>query len=350
MPEKMKAVVKTFAGFGNTEIRSVDVPSIGPRDVLIKVDVCSICGTDVHIYNWDQWAAARIKPPLIYGHEFAGKVVEIGSEVSEVSQGDYVSGECHITCGHCFQCRTGNAHICERVKIFGVDVSGIFAEYAAIPASNVWKNDPLFPPELCSIQDPIGNAVHSISLTDVAGKDVVVIGLGPIGIITSAILQHSGASQVFGIEKENLYRAELAKEVGATDVYIEGKDDVAGEIKRMTGGKGADVVFEMSGSKYAVRRGLEILRPGGEMILLGVYSEPVTLDLSEQVVFKYVTVKGVNGRRIFEDWYKVSGLLKNEALRKSVMKVITHEFSFDDFLNAMDLMRSGNSGKIVLHL
>lgn len=345
----MKAVVKARAEENGTEIRMVDVPRPGPNDVLIKVKVASICGTDVHIFNWDAWSQNRIKPPIIYGHEFAGNVVEVGSNVDYVKTGDYVSGECHIACGHCLQCQTGLAHVCRNTKIFGVDVPGIFAEYASIPAANVWQNDPESPPELCSIQDPLGNAIHSVFSTDVAGKDVVVLGVGPIGAMCVSICKHIGAAQVFAVGRKNEYRIELAKKVGADFAYKAG-DDVGTDILARTGGKGADVVLEMSGNSRAVGQGLDLLRTGGELILLGVYADPVTLDFSKQVVFKYATIKGINGRRMYADWHRMRGLLKNKGIRKDLEVIITHRFKFDAFHKAMETMRSGNSGKVVLEL
>ena len=345
----MKAVVKIKPELNGTEMMMVDIPSPGPNDVLIKVKVASICGTDVHIFNWDAWAAGRIKPPLLYGHEFAGHVVKVGNNVAHVKVGDYVSGECHIACGHCLQCRTGLAHVCQNTKIFGVDVPGIFAEYACIPAANVWHNDPDAPPELCSIQDPFGNAVHSIFATDVVAKDVVVLGVGPIGAMCVSICKHIGAAQVFAVGRKNEFRIELSKKVGADYTYKAG-DDVKKDVFEKTGGKGADVVLEMSGNSKAVGDVLDLLRTGGELILLGVYADPVTLNFSKQVVFKYATIKGINGRRMFGDWYRMKGLLKNPGIRKDLETIITHRFKFADFHKAMDAMRGGDSGKVVLEL
>jgi len=349
MADKMKAVVKVKPEENGTELMMVDVPRPGPNDVLIKVKVASICGTDVHIFNWDAWAAGRIKPPLIYGHEFAGEVVEVGSNVDYAKIGDYVSGECHIACGHCMQCQTGLAHVCQNTKIFGVDVPGVFAEYACIPATNAWHNDPDAPPEICSIQDPLGNAIHSIFTTDVVGKDVAVLGVGPIGAMCVSICKHVGAANVFAVGRKNEYRIELAKKVGADYTY-KAADDVLGDVMEKTGGKGVDVVLEMSGNAKAIGPGLDLLRTGGELILLGVYADPVTLDFSKRVVFKYATIKGINGRRMYDDWHRMRGLLKNPGIRKDLDTIITHRFKFDEFQMAMKTMRSGDSGKVVLEL
>ncbi len=343
----MQAVVKARGEPNGTEIRTVEVPPLGHNDVLIKIKVASICGTDVHIYNWDSWSANRIKPPVIYGHEFAGEIVEVGAGVKNARVGDYVSGECHIACGYCYNCRTGLAHVCKNTKIFGVDVNGIFAEYAMIPASNVWHNDPELPPEICSIQDPLGNAIHTIFSTDVVGRDVAILGVGPIGAMAVSICKNIGASQVFAVGRRNTYRTDLAKKVGADYIYL-AQDDVKGDILDKTDGKGADVVLEMSGNTKAVVQGLELLRPGGTISLLGVYAEPLTLDLSDLVIFKYATIKGINGRLMFDTWYRMKGLFKNERIVNDMKTIITHRFKLSEFEEAMQTMRSGNSGKVVL--
>ena len=239
----MKAVVKVRGEPNGTELQTVEKPKPGYNDVLIKIKAASICGTDVHIYNWDAWSANRIKPPLIYGHEFAGEIVEVGDGVKNAKVGDYVSGECHIADGTCYNCRTGLAHICRNTKIFGVDVDGIFAEYAVIPAANVWHNDPALPPEIGSIQDPLGNAIHTIFSTDVVGRDVAILGVGPIGAMAVSICKNIGAAQVFAVGRKNTYRTDLAKKVGADHTYL-AQDDVKGDILDKTDGMGVDVVFD----------------------------------------------------------------------------------------------------------
>ncbi|MFH1874397.1 MAG: L-threonine 3-dehydrogenase [Pseudomonadota bacterium] len=347
MNNKMKAVVKIKPEPNGTELMLVDIPKPGPHDVLVKIKAASICGTDVHIFNWDNWAAGRIKPPLIYGHEFSGEVVELGKEVSTVAIGDYVSGECHMTCGHCIQCRTGLSHVCQNLKVFGVDSNGIFAEYAVIPQTSIWKNNEDIPPELCSIQDPLGNAVHSVFSTDVVGKDVVVLGLGPIGIMCAYLCLHVGAAQVIAVEKFNDYRADLAQKIGISNV-LRDTNLAKKEILSSTKGKGADIVFEMSGSAEAFTSGLDMLKSGGEMVILGVYSDKTTIDISNQIVFKYTTLRGIYGRRIFEDWYKMRALLGNSKFRDDLETIITHKYPFAKFFEAMETMRSGQSGKVVL--
>lgn len=350
MSEKMRAIVKVRPEEGGTEMQEVPVPEPGPNDVLIETEVTSICGTDVHIYEWDAWAANRIKVPLIYGHEFCGYVVEVGSNVDWIKTGDYVSGECHIACGHCYNCHNGMAHICQNTRIFGVDAPGIFADYACIPASNVWLNDPELPPEICSIQDPLGNAIHTIFETDVVGRDVAVIGVGPIGAMAVSICKHVGARSVIAIGRRNQYRIDLAGEVGADRAISSLRDDVRSTVDEVTDGKGVDVVLEMAGTPEAVLIGLDIMRSGGTIALLGVYSRPLTVDLSTQVVFKYATIKGINGRRMFETWHRMAGLLRNPGIREDMMRIITHRYPFSEFEEGMATMRSGQSGKVVLNM
>ncbi|MBI5000728.1 MAG: L-threonine 3-dehydrogenase [Euryarchaeota archaeon] len=346
----MRAFVKTKAEPGGTELREVPVPEAGPNDVLIKVKVASICGTDVHIYEWDSWAQNRIKAPLVYGHEFAGEVVKVGSNVQHVKAGEFVSGECHIACGHCFNCRNNMQHVCLNTKIFGVDRAGAFAEYISIPENNVWHNDPSLPPELCSIQDPLGNAVHTVFATDFATRDVAVLGIGPIGAMAVSVLKNCGASQVFAIGRKNQYRIDLAKAVGADFALSSNTDDVKGIIMKATNGKGADCIIETAGSVEAVDLGLDVMRSGGTFAMLGVFSKPMTLDLSKKVVFKYATIKGINGRLMYDTWYRMAGLFRIPRFREDMKKIITHRFRFDEFEKAMATMRSGQSGKVVMHL
>ncbi|MFQ6059740.1 MAG: L-threonine 3-dehydrogenase [Thermoplasmata archaeon] len=343
----MKAIVKSKAGHGNTEMKKVSIPKVGPNDALVRMEAVSICGTDVHIYEWDEWAANRIKPPLIYGHEFCGYVERVGSNVDWIEKGDRVSGECHIYCGRCFQCRTGNAHICENMKIFGVDSPGIFAEYASLPAANLLENGEL-PAKYYSIQDPLGNAVHTVFATDVPGRFIAVLGLGPIGLMSVAVCKAVGAAKVFGIGRKNRYRIELGKKCGADFALSSLTDDVEDIVKKNTEGRGVDAVLEMTGNPNAINMGLDLLRPGGTIALLGVFAKPWTTDVSQKIVFKYTTVKGINGRLMFDTWYRMRGLMESGNL--NLDPVITHELDFDAFEEGMDAMRSGNSGKVVLYM
>jgi threonine 3-dehydrogenase len=344
----MKAVVKVRPELGGTEFQDVPVPDVGPNDVLIKVKVASICGTDVHIYEYDAWAQNRLKLPLLYGHEFAGEVVKVGANVQHVKAGEFVSGECHIACGHCFNCRNNMQHVCLNTKIFGVDRAGCFAEYISIPENNVWHNDPSLSPELCSIQDPLGNAVHTVFATDFVTRDVAVLGVGPIGAMAVSVLKNCGASQVFAVGRKNKFRIDLAKKVGADYALSSITDDVKSIVMKATDGKGVDAVVETAGSPEAVDLGLDIMRAGGTIALLGVFSKPMTLDLSKKVVFKYATIKGINGRLMYDTWYKMAGLYRLPKFREDMSRIITHRFRFDEFEKAMAAMRSGQSGKVVM--
>src|SRR5438105_3515182 len=276
MQKTMVAVVKPEAKAGS-EIREVKVPGYGPRDVLVKVKVASICGTDLHIYDWDQWAAGRIKPPLVPGHEFCGHVVAVGDEVTTVKEGDFVSAEMHVACGKCFQCRTGEAHICQFVKIIGVDADGAFAEFVRIPESNIWKIDPAIPPEYASVLDPLGNAVHTVLSGEIAAKTVAVVGCGPIGLFAIAVARAAGAAQVFALEI-NPHRALLAKKMKADVVIDPSKEDAKRILMEATDNIGVDVVLEMSGKTPGIRTGFNILRLGGRVSLRGIPSKPVELN------------------------------------------------------------------------
>src|SRR5215467_7111487 len=267
MSKTMMAVVKPEAAPG-TEIREVKVPAFGPNDVLVKVKVASICGTDLHIYEWDRWAQGRIHPPLIPGHEFCGEVVAFGDEVTSVKEGDFVSAEMHVACGKCLQCRTGEAHICQNVKIIGVDADGAFAEYVVIPESNIWKLDPAIPIEYASILDPLGNAVHSVLAGEIAAKTVAITGCGPIGLFSIAVARAVGASQVFAIEV-NEHRRKLAHAMKADPVLDPTTDAVNQIVRDRTSGLGVDVVLEMAGQQKAIRTAFDIVRRGGRISLLG---------------------------------------------------------------------------------
>lgn len=345
MPETMQAVVKPEARPG-IEIREVPLPAFGPTDVLVKVEAASVCGTDLHIYNWDPWAQGRIKPPLIPGHEFAGVVAAVGSEVTAVKEGDFVSAEMHVACGKCLLCRTGQAHICQFVKIIGVDANGAFAEYVTIPESNIWELDPSLPREYASILDPLGNAVHTVLAGEIAAKTVAIVGCGPIGLFAIAIARACGATAVYALEI-NQHRRALAEAMHADFVLDPTKDDVLGFVHERTSGLGVDVVLEMSGHADAMRLGFEILRPGGRVSLLGIPGRPVELDFARDIIFKGAVVQGINGRKMYETWYQMEALLKSGKL--DLTPVITHRLPMKDFAHGMDLLKSGEASKILLY-
>src|SRR6266700_2408359 len=287
MPNMMLAVVKPKAAPG-AEIREVKVPGFGRTDVLVRVKVASICGTDLHIYEWDRWAQNRIHPPLIPGHEFCGEVVAYGDEVTSVKEGDFVSAEMHVACGKCLQCRTGEAHICQNVKIIGVDANGAFAEFVVIPESNIWKLDPAIPQEYASILDPLGNAVHSVLAGEIAAKTVAITGCGPIGLFSIAVARAVGATTVFAIEI-NEHRRNIAAQMKADVVLDPASQDVRSAILERTGGLGVDVVLEMAGHPNAIRTAFDIVRRGGRISLLGLTSKPISLNFSEDIIFKVIT-------------------------------------------------------------
>jgi threonine 3-dehydrogenase len=344
LAKTMLAVVKPAPTPG-TELREVEVPRYGPNDVLVKVRVASICGTDLHIYEWDRWAQSRIHPPLIPGHEFCGEVVALGKEVTTVKEGDFVSAEMHVACGKCLQCRTGEAHICQNVRIIGVDANGAFAEYVVIPESNIWKLDPAIPQEYASILDPLGNAVHSVLAGEIAAKTVAITGCGPIGLFAIAVARAVGAAQVFAIEV-NEHRRRIAQEMKADLVLDPSSQDVHAEILSRTGGLGADVVLEMAGHPKAIRSAFDIVRRGGRISLLGLTSKPISLNFSEDIIFKGITVQGINGRRMYQTWYQMTALLK--AGKLDLHAVITDRISMKDFSGAMERLKSGEASKILV--
>jgi len=344
MSDRMKAVVKTTAGPG-AELTTVDIPTPGAKDVLVKVKATSICGTDLHIYRWDPWAASRIKPPLIFGHELAGEVVEVGQEVTSIDVGDFVSAETHIVCGVCHQCRSGQRHVCQNVSIIGVDRPGCFAEYVVVPECNVWQNPPEMPPEVASVQEPFGNAVHTALSTELVAKSVLITGCGPIGLMAIAIAKAAGAEQVFATEVVP-YRIQLAQAAGA-DLVLNPKDtNVSAEITARTAGTGVDVLLEMSGNPSAIREGFAVLRYGGYAALLGIPPQPMELDLANTLIFKGATVYGVTGRLIWKTWYQTKALLGSGAV--DLQPIITHRFPLEDFEQGMALMDTGQCGKVVL--
>ena len=344
MPPTMHAVVKAGARPG-VEIREVPVPGYGPTDVLVKVDAASVCGTDLHIYNWDPWAQGRVRPPLIPGHEFCGTVAEVGKLVTSVKPGDFVSAEMHIACGKCLQCRIGQAHVCQNVKIIGVDADGAFADYVVIPESNIWKLDPAMPREYGSILDPLGNAVHAVLAAEIAARSVAVVGCGPIGLFAIAVARACGASRVFALEV-NEHRRKLAHAMQADLVLDPSKDDVTGIVLEHTAGIGVDVLLEMSGHADGMRLGFQILRTGGRVSLLGIPAKPVELDFARDIIFKGATVLGINGRKMYETWYQMEALLKAGKLELS--PVITHRLPLQEFAQGMELLKSGEASKIVL--
>jgi threonine 3-dehydrogenase len=345
MPKTMQAVMKAVPAPG-AEVREVKVPEFGRSDVLVKVKVASICGTDLHIYEWDRWAQRRIHPPLIPGHEFCGEVVAYGDEVTSVKEGDFVSAEMHVACGKCLQCRTGEAHICQNVRIIGVDSDGAFAEYVVIPESNIWKLDPAIPLDYASILDPLGNAVHSVLAGEIAAKTVAVTGCGPIGLFSIAVARAVGAAQVFAIEV-NEHRRKVAAKMKADLVLDPSSQNVQKEILEHTSGLGVDVVLEMAGHPQSIRTAFDVVRRGGRISLLGLTSKPISLNFSEDIIFKGITVQGINGRRMYQTWYQMTALLK--AGKLDLHPVITDRIAMKDFSKAMERLKTGEASKILVY-
>ena len=344
MKGQMKAVSKLEPSVGATLIQK-EIPSIKPDEILVKIHATSICGTDYHIYSWDQWSQNRIKTPQVMGHEFAGEVVEVGSMVNHIKLGDIVSAETHIVCNVCEMCQTGKGHICQDTKILGVDCDGAFAEYIAIPAANAWLNDPTVPPEYLCIQEPLGNAVHTVMSGEIVSKSIAVVGVGPIGIMSVAVAKAVGASKVIAIDV-NEYRLNLAKELGADLCLNPMKDDVIKAVLEATGGLGVDVVAEMSGNAGAINQALKYLKLGGRMSMLGIPNGEVSMDIANDVVFRGIQIHGITGRRMYDTWYQVKGLIASGNL--NLEKLVTHKLPLEDFAEGMELMKSGNCGKVVL--
>jgi threonine 3-dehydrogenase len=345
MPATMKALRKTQAGKG-LHIEKIPTPSVGPRDVLVRVKATSICGTDLHIYGWDRWSQGRIKPPVTLGHEFCGVVDSIGEEVSAVCPGDFVSAEMHVNCGHCHQCRLGQAHICQNLRIMGIDIDGAFAEFVKIPATNIWKLDPAIPEHYAAILDPLGNAVHTVLAGAIAGQTVLVTGCGPIGLMSMAVAKACGSSTVFATET-NDHRREMATKMGANYVFNPVTEDPVKKIKDATRGTGVDVLLEMSGNPTAIQQGFKALRAGGRASLLGIPTENVPLDLVEDVIFKGATVQGIYGRRMYETWVQMTALLK--AGRVNLEPLFAERMELDNFEAAFAKLQSGLAGKVLMY-
>ncbi len=313
--------------------------------MLVRVQSASVCGTDLHIFNWDPWAQGRIHPPLIPGHEFCGAVAGVGRGVTTVKEGDLVSAEMHVACGKCLQCRTGLAHICQHVRILGVDADGAFAGYAIIPETNIWKLSPTIPHDYASLLDPLGNAVHTVLAGEIAAKTVVVTGCGAIGLFSIAVAKACGAARVFALEV-NAHRRGVATEMGADLALDPAVDNVEEQILETTGGTGVDVLLEMSGHPAAMRLGFALLRTGGRASLLGIPSRPVELDFAKDIIFKGATVQGINGRKMFETWFQMEALLATGKL--NLEPVITHRLKLSEFTQAMELLRTGEAIKVIM--
>ncbi|MFQ5743377.1 MAG: L-threonine 3-dehydrogenase [Acidobacteriota bacterium] len=341
----MQALLKTGPEPG-LRLMDVERPKAGPSDVLIHVAAASICGTDRHIYDWDEWASSRVRPPRILGHEFCGHVAALGAEVRGLAEGDFVSAEGHVTCGTCYQCRTGAAHICQRVQIVGIDRDGAFADYVMVPATNVWRVDPRIPTDWASVFDPFGNAVHTVYSVGVRNSRVALFGCGSIGLFSIAVARAVGAEAVYAVDVID-YRLELAERLGATATCNARTTDPVSWLRDLTMDRGGvDVVLEISGNPKALNQGLQALRDGGEVAILGIPSSVVPIDIARDVVFKGATLVGVVGRRIWATWYQMQSLLVDGSV--DLEPVLTHRIRLGAFEEAFTLLRDGLCGKIVL--
>jgi threonine 3-dehydrogenase len=339
----MKALVKKYPKEG-LWMEEVPVPEYGINDVLIKIHKTSICGTDVHIWNWDAWAQKTILVPMTIGHEYVGTVAAMGSNVHDLSIGDVVSGEGHIVCGRCRNCLAGRRHLCKDTKGVGVNRAGAFAEYLCIPVTNVWHADPRIPMDVLSIFDPFGNATHTALSHKVLGEDVLITGAGPIGIMATAIVKHAGARYVVTTDM-NPYRLELARKMGAT-VAMNVHERSLADVQRELGMKeGFDVGLEMSGNGAAFRDMLTNMCHGGRIAMLGIPTAELAIDWNT-VIFNMLTIKGIYGREMYDTWYMMQAMLQSGL---DISPIITHRFDYTEFEAGFEVMRSGNSGKVILN-
>ena len=338
----MQALVKTSAGPG-LELREVPRPTIGINDVLVRVQRTGICGTDLHIESWDPWAAKAIKPPLVVGHEFVGEIVEVGSNVSDFEPGDLVSGEGHVVCGRCRHCLAGRRHLCPHTIGLGVGRDGAFAEYVALPMTNIWHHWPGIDPEVAAIFDPFGNAVHTALAFPTLGEDVLVSGAGPIGLMATAIARFTGARHVV-VSEPNAYRRGLAMQMGASVAIDPRERSLADVFDELGMVEGFDVAMEMSGNAVALRSAIGAMAHGGGIAILGLPTAEISLDINE-IVMKMLTLRGIYGREMYETWYKMTVMLQSGL---DIKPAITHRFPYTQHEAAFAAARSGDSGKVIM--
>jgi threonine 3-dehydrogenase len=346
LPKTMPAIRKLNDAPGLDWCDAIDIPTIGPRQVLIRVTHAGICGTDRHIYEWDKWSRSRVQLGITTGHEFVGEIIEIGSAVNRVSVGQRVSAEGHIGCGVCEMCRTGNGHICDEVDILGIDCDGCFAPFVAVPEENCWPVNPDIPDKIAAVFDPLGNAVHTVMSAGVSGKTVLITGVGIIGLMAVTVAKAAGAGKIFVTDMDQR-RLDLAIELGADAAY-RATDNWTDAILAQTRGLGPHTMLEMSGNAHAIRDGLSVLRSGGTAAMLGIPSDEIQLDLAQLVIFKGATILGINGRLMFETWYQMENLLLSEQL--NLDPIITHVIEMKDYEQGLKMMQSGEAIKVVMKM
>lgn len=346
-PSQMPALRKLYNEPGLWLVKDAPLPQIGPRDVLVNVTHAGICGTDRHIYEWDAWSRSRVKLGITTGHEFVGRVVAVGSAVSRVSVGQRVSAEGHIGCGVCQPCRTGNGHICEKVDILGIDCDGCFAPYVSVPEENIWPVHDSIPNHIAAVFDPLGNAMHTVMAAGVSGRSVLITGVGIIGLMAVTIAHAAGAGTILVTDRDPK-RLALARRLGADFTFSADDANWPQEARRLTHNQGPEVLLEMSGHPKAIRQGFTALRNGGTAALLGLPSEPVALDLPNDIIFKGATVLGINGRRMFETWYQVENFVLSGRLQLD--PIVTHQLPLENFEKGFKLMQSGEAIKVVLEM
>lgn len=343
LPRTMKAVVKELPGKGFV-LKDVPVPLPGPHEVLIRVTAASICGTDTLIDEWAPWAEDRIKTPRIIGHEFAGEVAGVGREVVDIEVGQRVSAESHFFCGSCYQCRTGNQEVCRDVRIMGVDADGSFAQFVKVPAINIWPNHPDIPDHMASIQEPLGNAIDTALAEEVAGKSVLITGMGPIGLMCAAVARACGATRIIAVDP-NEYRLQLAEKLGADVVLNPRVTSLGGPVLTITSGNGVNVLLEVSGNESALNEALPLVTPGGRVSLLGIFKGPVAINLNNDIIFRKLRVYGITGRKVFRTWQTASRLLSSGRL--NLAPLVTHELPLSEFEEGFKLMHTGRCGKVI---
>lgn len=347
LPARMMGLRKLRPEWGMDLSEGLPLPPFGPHDVLVRVRKAGICGTDRGIYEWGPWAKSRVKLGIIIGHEVMGTIAAVGASVDSVAPGRRVSVEGHIGCGVCQPCRTGNAHVCDKCRIIGIDRDGTFAEYLSVPATNIWPLHKDIPDNIAAIMDPLGNAVHTVMTAGVSGKSVLITGVGIIGLMAVSVARAAGAARLIAADVDE-HRLEIARELGADECIVSKGDKWIDEVRRLTGGLGPEVVCEMSGAASAINGGLAVLRNCGTLAILGLPKGDVAINFNDHVIFKGARIIGINGRRMYETWYQAEDLILSGKVNMG--PIITHEIPLRDFEKGFKLMQAGEAIKVILNV